>query len=175
MLLYILTILWFVISAAVIIISVCFYAAMTIMPYISGALISLFICTEVSWAGRIDDCSRCNETGFCRILRVCNDRLSGFKSCIPCFKFGKIWDRPGRQSCRNRNILTDLCLFRVLCPGYSRGTLVAEIHRSELLFSYAGFYRDLLDPSDFALRWNCASGHTKSKKNRACRTRVETI
>ena len=53
MLLYILTILWFVISAAVIIISVCFYAAMTIMPYISGALISLFICTEVSWAGRI--------------------------------------------------------------------------------------------------------------------------
>ena len=53
MLLYIITILWFVISAALIIISACFYAAMTIMPYISGALISLFICTEVPWAGRI--------------------------------------------------------------------------------------------------------------------------
>lgn len=53
MLLYIITILWFVISAALIIISACFYAAMTIMPYISGALISLFICTEVAWAARI--------------------------------------------------------------------------------------------------------------------------
>lgn len=53
MLLYIITIIWFVISATLIIISACFYAAMTIMPYISGALISLFICTEVPWAGAI--------------------------------------------------------------------------------------------------------------------------
>lgn len=53
MLLYIVTIIWFVISAALIIISACFYAAMTIMPYISGALISLFICTELPWAGAI--------------------------------------------------------------------------------------------------------------------------
>ena len=53
MLLYIITIMWFVISAALIIISTCVYAAMTIMPYISGALISLFICTEVQWATRL--------------------------------------------------------------------------------------------------------------------------
>jgi hypothetical protein len=53
MLLYILTIIWIVVSIVFVVVSACFYAAMTIMPYISGALISLFLCTEVSWAGRI--------------------------------------------------------------------------------------------------------------------------
>lgn len=39
--------------AGVLIVTICFSAALSIMPYISGALISLAICTEVPLQRRL--------------------------------------------------------------------------------------------------------------------------
>lgn len=39
--------------AGVLIVTICFSAALSIMPYISGALISLVICTEVPLQRRL--------------------------------------------------------------------------------------------------------------------------
>lgn len=50
MLTFVLTAIMILVSLALIVISVCFYAAMTILPYISGAFISLVISTEVPFA-----------------------------------------------------------------------------------------------------------------------------